>query len=120
MAALSSDVAIARRRAVVVQVADAAVKSRFPAARDGMKSPAPGYFDTAASASSALAQRFAVIGGERRRFAVVVGELLEISIAGGLPALRLIDAELSVDAVFLVARAEFDFENETTTLELFG
>lgn len=120
MAALPADIAAAKRPAVIVEQSDAALLSRFPAARDGRKAPADGFFDSATDAASALSLRFALIGTVRRRWRVGVADLIQPALAAGLPCWRLTDAEQGVDTVCLVSRIEVDFESETTGLELWG
>ncbi|MBP6031247.1 MAG: hypothetical protein KA533_07450 [Sphingobium sp.] len=120
MAALPSDIALAKRPAVIVEQADSALQTRFPAARDGRESPATGHFDSATDGASALSLRFALIGTVRRRWQVDVADLIQPALASGLPCWRLTDAEQGVDAVCLVSRIEVDFENETTGLEQLG
>lgn len=120
MAALPSDIGPAKRVAQIVTVADSAVQTKFPTARDGLKSPATGYFDSASDAATALAARAVLIGAVRRRFAVQVADMVLPNLSAGVPCWTLIDAEQGVNGVFLLARLEIDFENETTGMELFG
>ena len=120
MGALPADVARAGREATIASVEDAAIKSRFPRARDGVKAPASGFFDSKADAQTALAARAALIGVVRRRFVVRAAEAIEPDIAAGIPVWRLIDAEQAVDGNHLTARIVVDFEAETTSVELFG
>ena len=120
MAALTSDIALAMRRAIVVTDQDAALLARFPNARDGRKAPATGYFDDRTDAASALAVRRVLIGTVRRRFTARVQDEVEPDLDAGLPAWRLVDVEQGVDQVALVGRIEIDEETETTSMELFG
>lgn len=120
MAALASDIALAKRAASVVEVSDSAILSRFPNARDGRKAPAPGYFDSVADASAALAQKQAIVGVFRRRWAASVDELVLPVLSAGVPCFTLVDAEQGVNSVHLVARIEVDLEDEKTAMELFG
>ena len=89
MAAIGSDIALARRHAAIVQQSDASIKARFPNARDGLKSPAVGYFDSATDATAALAVRAALIGPAgttlRRRWQVQVADLVQPDLSAGLP-----------------------------------
>lgn len=120
MPATAADIAAASRDVAVATWADATIATRYPSARDGSVSPADGYFDDIADAQTVIDARGELIGVERRRFTVVVGDLVWPDLSAGLPQVRLIDTEQSVDAGFLVARVELDLEAETTTYELFG
>lgn len=124
MPATAADVARATRAAVTDVQSDAAVLTRQPGARDGMASPRPGYFDSVADAAAVNAAAFALIGTERRRFAVRVNDVLEPT--GGFdcstttPAVTLVDASLAANGAFLVSRIELDDEAGVTALEIFG
>jgi hypothetical protein len=124
MPATAVDVARATRAAATDISSDAAVLARQPGARDGLASPRVGYFDSIADAATVNAAARALIGAERRRFAVRVQDVLEPS--GGFdasqvtPAVTLIDATLAVNGPFLVARIEIDDEAGQTALEVFG
>lgn len=120
MPALDADIGPALREAAIVQVADTDVRTRFPGARDGLIDPAEGMFDAQADCAAALAQRFALIGAVRRRFAVAVQDVLAFDIAAGVPTHRLIDGEQAVDMPVLLARIEIDDESEITSVEYFG
>lgn len=120
MAALAEDIARARRRAVIVEQTNSAVQARYPRARDMREEPAPGYFDSTVDCAAALVARADLLGTERKRFLVRVGDMLTHDLSAGLPCWRLIAAEQGFDAVCLVGRVEVDLENETTGLELFG
>lgn len=120
MPALAADIGPALRAARIASIADATVRSRFPAARDGRDDPAEGFFDSEADAVAALEQRSGLIGTVRRRFTVSVQQAILPDIAAGVPTWRLIDAEQGVDAPCMVSRIEMDLEQEETTVELFG
>lgn len=120
MGALPADVARAGREASIASVEDATIKARFPRARDGVKAPAAGFFDSQVDAQAALTARSALIGVVRRRFVVRADEAIEPDIDAGIPVWRLVDAEQAVDANHLTARIIVDFEAETTSVELFG
>jgi hypothetical protein len=120
MPALPADIAAATRDVVVASWADPAIAARYVAARDGSVTTADGYFDSRADAETVIVARGALIGIERRRFAVTVHELLWLDPADGMPTVRLIDPEQGVDGLFLIARLELDLDAETTSLELFG
>ena len=119
MPALPSDIAAAMRPQMVVSSQDATIKTRFPSARDGSDDPAEGFFDSAADAATALAQRVALLGVTRRRFVVAVNDMIEVT-PGAVPTHRVIDAEQGLDASMLLSRIEVDLEQETTQLEYFG
>ncbi|MCK0533399.1 hypothetical protein [Sphingobium agri] len=119
MPALPSDIAAALRQQMVVSSQDATIKTRFPSARDGIDAPAEGFFDSAADAATALAQRVALLGTVRRRFVVRVADLVDVT-PGTVPTHRVIDAEQGLDAVMLVSRIEVDLENEQSKVEYFG
>lgn len=120
MTALPEDIARAVRDAAVVQVEDAAIKGRYPNARDGRTAIAEGFFDNEADATACLNQRKALIGTERRRFAVRLEESTLIDPTSAIPCWQLRDTEQAIDAAVLTARIEVDLNAETTTLELYG
>lgn len=120
MPALPADIAAATREVAISTWSDTAIAARYPAARDGSVTPATGYFDSAANADTVIQARGALIGVERRRFAVTVQDLVWPDPASGIPTARLIDGEQRADGDFLVARVELDLDAETTSFELFG
>jgi hypothetical protein len=120
MPALPADIAAASRDAVTATWESAAVAARYPSARDGSAEPATGFFDSIADAQAVVNARGALIGVDRRRYAVGVGEIVWPDLSAGVPSVRLIDAEQRVDGVCLLARIEIDLETETTNLEAFG
>lgn len=121
MVALAADAVAGMRAAKVVRAETAGIKTAFPNARDGLATPAEGLFDAEADATTALAQRQALIGVDgRRRFAVTAEEMIWIDPEAGVPAFTLIDSQQSANGAFLAARVEIDLNTETTTLELFG
>lgn len=120
MSALPSDIAAASREALSESWDSAAIKARYPGARDAGSPPAEGFFDDPADAQDAADQRGALLGVERRRFAVPVQALLWIDPAAGLPTYQLVDADQIVDAPCIPARFEMNLESGETTLELFG
>lgn len=115
-----ADIAAASRDAVTATWSSATVAARFPNARDGTVKPATGYCDSVADAQVLVDARGALIGTDRRRFAVDVHELIWPDIEAGLPTLRLIDAEQRADLPCLTARIEIDLDAAATSLELFG
>lgn len=119
MPALPSDIAAAIRERVVVSTEDAAIKSRFPSARDNSSDPAEGFFDSPTDAQAAVSQRASLIGATRRRFVVEVADIVDVA-AGAIPTHRIIDAEQGLDASMLLARIEVDLEQDATQMEYFG
>lgn len=120
MPATETDIAGASRAAVIVEWSSAAVKARYPSARDGRASPREGFFDTVADAQAAIDAEGALLGTERRVFAVEADGIVTLDPSTGTPTVRLVDAEQRVDGLFLVSRIEIDLEAERTSLELFG
>ncbi len=120
MPALAADIARAQRRATIVEAENAAIKAVYAQARDGRSSPAVGYFDSASDAQAAMDARKGINAVIRRRFAVTVDGLVFPDLSSGVPVWTLIDAENDANGPFLVARIEFDTENEITTMELYG
>lgn len=119
MPALIADIAAGTRPAQIESWQDAAVKARYPNARDGSKDAAEGFFDDAANAITAITARGALLGTERRRFRVLVDELWWPNPAAGIPTVTLIDPEQSVNAAGLVSRVEVNLEAESTLFEVF-
>lgn len=117
MTATAADIAAGTRPVAVAKWSSSTIHARYPSARDGSVEPAEGFCDLIADALTAVAQRGALIGVERRRFAVDVAEVLWLTPG---QAVELIDTEQSVSDTFIVMRWEADLENETTRLELFG
>jgi hypothetical protein len=115
-----ADVAAASRASTVATWSDLALVGRYPNARDGTVLPATGYFDATADAETVGAARGALVGTERRRFAVDVQELIWPDVESGVPTMHLVDAEQRADLDCLTARIELDLDAETTSLELFG
>ncbi|USI71612.1 hypothetical protein [Sphingomonas morindae] len=120
MPALPSDIAAAIRDVAIAQWSAQPVKDRYPSARDGVTDTSEGFFDTLIDALQAIAARGALIGTERRRFSVVVQDLVWLDPSQGAPTIDLHDAEQGAVTTFVVARIELDLEAETTTLEVFG
>ena len=120
MPATVEDIAAATREVAVATWTDAAIAARYPGARDGSAQPAEGFFDSQADADAVMAARGALIGTERRRFAVDAKGQHWPDLSVGLLQARLIDGEQHADLTCLAARIEIDLETETTSLELFG
>jgi len=120
MPALPADIGAAIRGASIAQWSDPDIKERYPSARDALTAPSDGYFDTLQDALTAIAARYALIGTERRRFSVVINDLVFIDPTTALPTVRLVDGEQVAADRFLVSRVSIDLDAETTTLEIFG
>lgn len=120
MPALPADILRAIRASRVVTRVDATLKTDFPTARDQSKDPQPGFFEDAADAHAALALADAVIGEERRRFTVQIGDEIWIDPMAGIPTFHLVDAEAVADLDVIPTRIELDMENETTLIEVMG
>jgi hypothetical protein len=120
MTALPADIAAGTREATLSSWQDPAIKARHPGAGDALSPPAEGFFDNAADARAAANQRGALIGVERRRFAVPAAHLIWSDPTAGVPCFTLIDQEQAVNLTCLAARIELDLDSDITTLELFG
>jgi hypothetical protein len=120
MPATPADIGAAMREVTIVTWSSPAMAARYPSARDGSLDPSIGYFDSAADAQAVNDARGALIGTERRRFAVKVAALIWPTISDAIPQDRVIDAEQALNAGHLVARIEVDLESESTTHETFG
>jgi hypothetical protein len=120
MAALPADIIRATRRARIVTREDTAIRTRFPAAGDQANAPEPGFFESAADASTVLALKAALTGSFRRRFAVVSDGLTWIDPASAVPTFTLTDVELGFDGPVLNTRWRVDLNEERTELEVIG
>ncbi len=120
MPATIADIAAATRSARIEIVSDPAIHARYPSARDGSQNVPPGFFDTAVDALTALAARAVLIGVERRRFKVVVGELVWLDPVTVMPSVALIDPEQVLAATGLISRIELNLNDETTSFEVFA
>lgn len=120
MPATDADIAAGSRDVATATWSSATIAARYPSARDGSIDPPRAYFDSIADAQTVANARGALIGTERRRFAVVVEEALGIDPSAGIPQARVIDGEQALDATMLAARIEVDLEQERTSLEVFG
>lgn len=118
MPATPEHIAAGIREAQIESWADATIKGRYVRARDGSETPAEGFFDSAADAAAVLVARAALLGTERRRFKVVVDELVWPDPAAGIPTVQLIDDEQGVSAPGIVCRVEVNLESEQTVYEV--
>lgn len=120
MPATVGDIAAGTRHARVETWSDAAIKTRYPSARDGAAEPAEGFFDSAANAATAVAARGTLFGVERRRFVAEVQDLLWPDPAAAIPIVQLVDAEQAINGKTLPARIEVNLNDEATRYEVFG
>jgi hypothetical protein len=120
MPALPADIIRATRRARIVTREDAAIRARFPSARDQAGAPEPGFFESAADASAVLAIKADLTGTFRRRFAAVTDNVQWIDPTDCIPAFNLTDAELGFDGPVIVSRWRVDLNIERTEMELIG
>jgi hypothetical protein len=121
MPATTTDIVAGTRRAKIETWSSATIKVRYPSARDGGAEPAEGMFDAAADADTALAQRAALFGVERRSFAVEAADIVWPDPTAGLPIAALTDPEQSAAAQkTIVVRIEVDLDAEATSFEVFG
>jgi hypothetical protein len=120
MPALPADIAAGTRRARIESWSSPTIKARYPSARDGEAQPAEGMFDSAAHAQAALAQRAALFGVERRRFAVPAQDLLWPDPATAILIIHLKEPEQAMDGKTIPARIEINLNDEATSFEVFG
>lgn len=120
MSALPDDVLRATRSARIVTRTDTAIRSAYPAARDGVQAPETGYFESAADGATVLTLKADLIGTYRRRFRVDVAGEPSIDPLTALPCWQLVDSDLDADLPVMLARIEIDHEAETASLEVFG
>jgi hypothetical protein len=132
MPATTTDIQAGTRRAKIVIWPDpadstgvaqsAAIKARYPRARDGAVEPAEGMFDAEADAKTANGQRAGLFGIERRRFAIAVADIVWPDPAGaGIPVIALTDPEQGAAGLKTMSvRIEVDCGAEATDYEAFG
>lgn len=120
MPATVSDIAAATRAAQIETWSDAAVKTRYPNARDGQATPAEGFYDAHADGNTAITGRAAIFGTERRRFTVPAFDLIWHDLTAGIPLVKLTDVEQAVDGNQIPARIALSLQAETTSYEVFG
>ena len=120
MPALVADIQRATRKARIVTLTDTAIQSAYNGARDAIEEPEPGYFETAADASSALALKQVLVGVFRKRYVVEIADEIWVDPLTAVPTWHLTDTETGVDADVLVTRIEVDLETETTQVEVLG
>lgn len=120
MPATPTDIAAGTREVVLATWESATIAARYPAARDASVDPSPAFFDSVTDAQTVADARGALIGTERRRFSVNLGDVVWPDLSAGVPQARLVDAEQAADLPTLIARLEVDLEAGTTTMELFG
>lgn len=120
MPALVADIQRATRKARVVTLTDTAIQSAYTGARDAIDAPDPGFFETAANASTVLALKQTLIGVFRKRYTVEIADEVWIDPLTAVPTWHLTDTETGVDADVLLTRIEVDLETETTSVEVLG
>lgn len=120
MSALPADIRRATRRSQIVTREDASILARFPAARDQVNAPEPGYFESAADAATVLALKADLTGKFRRRYIVQLDDMIDLDPFEGIPTWEIADTELGLEVAKLVTRYEIDLEEETTTYEGVG
>lgn len=120
MPARPADIRRATRRSQVVTREDAAIKARFPHARDQLEQPEPGFFESAADAQAALAFKAALAGQFRRRGVVALDELVTLDPALAIPTWSVTDAETGLALDMLVTRFELNLDEESTRFEGIG
>ncbi len=118
MSALPNDIAAATREAIIERYENTAVRDALTGARDGSLTPGEGFFDLLADAKKIVDERGLMLAGDPR-FSVSVAALVWSDPAMATPAVRLVDAEQSVDARLCCSRIELDLEDEVTSFELF-
>lgn len=118
MSALPNDIAAATREAIIERYENTAVRDALTGARDGSLTPGEGFFDLLADAKTIVDERGLVLAGDPR-FSVSVAALVWSDPSRSTPAVRLVDAEQSVDARLCCSRIELDLEEEVTSFELF-
>jgi len=118
MSALPNDIAAATRDAIIERYENTAVRDALTGARDGSLTPGEGFFDLLADAKTIVDERGLMLAGDPR-FSVSVAALVWSDPAVATPAVRLVDAEQSVDARLCCSRIELDLEDEVTSFELF-
>jgi hypothetical protein len=123
MPALAADIEAATRpNGVTLDTQqDSAVLTAYPNARDGAGSPAAGFFDSLTDAATVNAERLTLLKVARRRFATEADRDLDALRGGNLtPVVTAIDAEVSANGAFLVARVAFDLDDDRTKVEIYG
>ena len=118
MSALTNDIAAATREAIIERYENTAVRDALTGARDGSLTPGEGFFDLLGDAKTIVDERGLVLAGDPR-FSVSVAALVWSDPSRSTPAVRLVDAEQSVDARLCCSRIELDLEEEVTSFELF-
>ncbi|WP_156680070.1 hypothetical protein [Sphingomonas profundi] len=108
------------RDQVVATWSNTAIRSRYPSARDAIAAPAEGFFDAIGDAQAVIDARASLLGVERRRFVVVVQDVLWLDPSLGTPTVTLADSEQAAGGTFIVTGVEVDLDAGTTSLELFG
>lgn len=127
MPATVADIGLATRGEYAFDTQESAtIKGRHLGARDTADKPRVSWLDSVSNAGVVNAAAFALVGTERRRFAVPVDGLVGVGAGKTLdpssttPAVEFVDAELAADLDALVVRVELDLGAERTNLEILG
>ncbi len=120
MPALPEDIGPALRAAVNAIWSDAAVKARFPSAKDGAIQPREGFFDSKADAQAIAAEAAVLQGAFRRRFTATADGEHWLDPSAGVPIAKLSDPEQAMAGFAITSRIEVDLNGERTNLELYG
>lgn len=124
MPALAADIEAATRAFAYDTQSDAAVLAVHAGARDTGAAPRPANWDSLADAAAVNAAGFAFWKAARQRLAANVDAVLAMT--GALdpsalaPTVTLVDAELGINGLFLIADFEIDLDASATALELIG
>jgi len=120
MPALVADIQRATRKARIVTLTDSAIQSDYNGARDAIDEPEPGYFESAADASTVLALKQALNGVFKRRYVVEIADEVVVDPLTAVPTWHLTDSETGAAGNVLLTRIEVDMETETTQAEVLG
>lgn len=123
MPALAADIQAATRpNGVTLDTQqDPAVLTTYPNAVDGAANPAGGLCDDLADTATLNLQRFNLLKVPRRRFKCAADRDLPALRSGNVtPTVTAIDTEVRVNGPHLVARVEFNLDDERTEIEIYG
>lgn len=120
MPSLPTDVVRVTRPAKIVTRTDSAIQTAYPGARDAIRSPDRGYFESASDASTVLTAKAALAGSRVRRFRVDIAEVVWVDPLTEVPSYQLVDSDLGADLPVMLARIEIDLETEMTAMEVIG
>jgi hypothetical protein len=127
MPATPARIAFIRQAYRSVVKSDSGIRTRYgKAARDTQDQPMVTFFEDIADVDQAATDRFALLKADRRRFEIVVAELLDFS--GGLdlsqvtPACTVIDDEKAAAGLTCIITTieALDFETDQTRVTAWG